>query len=77
MQMDREKYFRCKKCKHLIRFNHWNIEKERSIIDMLCPHCNAKRSLSILRKRPYYRNKLTTYLSIVVHRNGDELVLSK
>ncbi len=75
--MDREKYFKCKKCNHLIRFLNWNVKREKGIPDLKCPYCGLLKSLKILRKRPYYRLKLQTYLSIDVHKDGNELVLSK
>lgn len=70
------RYFKCKNCKTLIRFPNWNKEKERQINDLKCPQCNSSK-LEILRKRPYHRLKLETYLSLCVKHNGEYIVISK
>lgn len=71
------KYFRCKKCNTLIRYLNWNKEKERHIKEMICPHCSSLNSFITLKKRPYYRLKHQTYLSLWVKRNGEYIVISR
>lgn len=75
--MIRVRYFKCKKCEHLIRYLFWNIGKEKEMDNLVCPQCSSKKSFTILTKRPYYRMKHLTYLSISVSKNGEKIVVSK
>ena len=74
--MQHIRYFKCKNCNTLIRFPNWNTEKERQINDIKCPQCDSDK-LEILRKRPYYRLKLETYLSLTVKYHGEYITISK
>lgn len=79
MNMERERYFKCKKCKHLIRYHRWSIELERQHARGMvwCPQCQKPKTLTGMQKRPYYRKKLECYLSIVVMRDGHQVTVSK
>jgi phage FluMu protein Com len=75
--MEYQKYLSCKKCNSLIRFSHWSAAKERLFKELKCPHCSALKSLKILKKREYYKLKHETYISLVVKRDGNEVIISR
>lgn len=70
------RYFKCKNCNTLIRYPDWNEEREKQINKIKCPHCDSNK-LIILKKRPYYRLKHQTYLSLSVKKNGIDVIISK
>ena len=75
--MNRLRYFKCKKCDTLIRYLNWNKMKEREISKMKCPYCSNLKTLTILNKRPYYRLKHQSYVSLWVKYNGEYIVISR
>lgn len=75
--MNRVRYFKCKKCETLVRYLNWNKAKERQINDMKCPYCSSLKTLTILNKRPYYRLKLQSYVSLCVKYNGEYIVITR
>lgn len=74
--MNRVRYFKCLNCDTLISFSDWSKEKERQINNNKCPQCKSSK-LEILKKRPYYRLKHKTYLSLCVKYKGEFVIISK
>lgn len=70
------RYFKCENCNTLIRYPNWNKERERQINEMKCPQCFSNK-LMTLKKRPYFRMKHKTFMTLWVTRDGIDVIISR